>query len=83
MIFVDSNIPMYLVGASHPNKDTARRFLVTWVEQSGGYTVAAPSRMYASSTSFEKQAKATCSTSPRSIAARASRTAIAVADCNG
>jgi predicted nucleic acid-binding protein len=27
MIFVDSNIPMYLVGASHPNKDTARRLL--------------------------------------------------------
>lgn len=27
MIFVDSNIPMYLVGAAHPNKDTARRLL--------------------------------------------------------
>lgn len=27
MIFVDSNIPMYLVGASHPNKDAARRRL--------------------------------------------------------
>lgn len=27
MIFIDSNIPMYLVGASHPNKDTARRLL--------------------------------------------------------
>ena len=27
MIFVDSNIPMYLVGASHPNKDAARRLL--------------------------------------------------------
>lgn len=24
MIFVDSNIPMYLVGAAHPNKDAAR-----------------------------------------------------------
>ena len=24
MIFVDSNIPMYLVGADHPNKATAR-----------------------------------------------------------
>ena len=23
MIFVDSNVPMYLVGASHPNKDRA------------------------------------------------------------
>jgi hypothetical protein len=27
VIFVDSNIPMYLVGAAHPNKDTARRLL--------------------------------------------------------
>lgn len=27
MIFVDSNIPMYLVGADHPNKDRARRLL--------------------------------------------------------
>ena len=27
MIFVDSNIPMYLVGAAHPNKDVARRLL--------------------------------------------------------
>ncbi len=27
MIFVDSNIPMYLVGANHPNKDAARRLL--------------------------------------------------------
>ena len=27
MIFVDSNIPMYLVGATHPNKDAARRLL--------------------------------------------------------
>lgn len=27
MIFVDSNIPMYLVGASHLNKDSARRLL--------------------------------------------------------
>ena len=27
MIFVDSNIPMYLVGAPHPNKDTARAAL--------------------------------------------------------
>ncbi|MBC8088186.1 MAG: type II toxin-antitoxin system VapC family toxin [Phycisphaerae bacterium] len=24
MIFVDANIPMYLVGAPHPNKETAR-----------------------------------------------------------
>lgn len=27
MIFVDSNIPMYLVGATHPNKDAARRLV--------------------------------------------------------
>lgn len=27
MIFIDSNIPMYLVGAPHPNKDGARRLL--------------------------------------------------------
>ena len=27
MIFVDSNIPMYLVGADHPNKGVARQLL--------------------------------------------------------
>ncbi|MGH8680181.1 MAG: hypothetical protein ACREVS_14065 [Burkholderiales bacterium] len=27
MIFVDSNIPMYLVGAAHPNKVDAQRLL--------------------------------------------------------
>jgi predicted nucleic acid-binding protein len=27
LIFVDSNIPMYLVGAEHPNKATARQLL--------------------------------------------------------
>jgi predicted nucleic acid-binding protein len=27
VIFVDSNVPMYLVGANHPNKDAARRLL--------------------------------------------------------
>ena len=27
MILVDSNIPMYLVGAGHPNKEAARRAL--------------------------------------------------------
>lgn len=27
MIFVDANIPMYLVGADHPNKAVARRLL--------------------------------------------------------
>ncbi|HVT56823.1 MAG TPA: type II toxin-antitoxin system VapC family toxin [Thermoanaerobaculia bacterium] len=27
MIFVDSNIPMYLIGRAHPNKEGARRLL--------------------------------------------------------
>lgn len=27
MILVDSNIPMYLIGGTHPNKETARRLL--------------------------------------------------------
>ncbi len=27
MIFVDSNVPMYLVGAAHPNKDRVRALL--------------------------------------------------------
>ena len=27
MIFIDANIPMYLVGPPHPNKDAARRAL--------------------------------------------------------
>lgn len=27
MIFVDSNIPMYVAGRDHPNRDPARRFL--------------------------------------------------------
>lgn len=27
MIFIDSNIPMYLVGAPHPNKEATRRAL--------------------------------------------------------
>jgi len=27
VIFLDSNVPMYLVGAPHPNKDAARRLL--------------------------------------------------------
>ena len=31
MIFIDSNIPMYLVGAEHPNKIAARRALETWI----------------------------------------------------
>ena len=31
MIFVDSNIPMYLIGAAHANKDAARRALELWI----------------------------------------------------
>jgi uncharacterized protein len=27
MILIDSNIPMYLIGSAHPNKETARRRL--------------------------------------------------------
>lgn len=27
MIFIDSNVPMYLVGAAHPNKDATLRWL--------------------------------------------------------
>ncbi len=27
MIFIDSNVPMYLIGAPHPNKDRARTLL--------------------------------------------------------
>ena len=33
MIFVDSNIPMYLVGAPHPNKDATRRLLESCIER--------------------------------------------------
>lgn len=29
MIFVDSNIPMYVAGRDHPNRELARRFLET------------------------------------------------------
>jgi predicted nucleic acid-binding protein len=31
VIFVDSNVPMYLVGAPHPRKSDARRLLETFV----------------------------------------------------
>ena len=31
MIFIDSNVPMYLVGAAHPNKALAQRVLETWI----------------------------------------------------
>jgi predicted nucleic acid-binding protein len=31
MIFVDSNIPMYLIGGEHPNREVARRSLQQYV----------------------------------------------------
>lgn len=31
MIFVDSNVPMYLIGADHPHKHDARRLLEAFV----------------------------------------------------
>ncbi len=34
MILIDSNIPMYLVGAAHPHKVTARRLLESAVSRS-------------------------------------------------
>lgn len=34
MIFIDTNIPMYLIGAPHPNKDVARRLLNRSIERS-------------------------------------------------
>ena len=33
MIFVDSNVPMYLVGASHPNRELAADFLRRWPDE--------------------------------------------------
>lgn len=33
MIFIDSNIPMYLIGAPHPSKDAARRLLEVCIER--------------------------------------------------
>ncbi|MBM4409131.1 MAG: type II toxin-antitoxin system VapC family toxin [Chloroflexi bacterium] len=32
MILIDSNVPMYLVGATHPNKDAARRLIEASVD---------------------------------------------------
>jgi predicted nucleic acid-binding protein len=33
MIFVDSNVPMYLVGGPHPHKEDARRLVERCIEQ--------------------------------------------------
>ena len=33
MIFIDSNVPMYLVGASHPNKTAAQQWLEVAIGQ--------------------------------------------------
>lgn len=32
MIFIDSNIPMYLIGAEHPNKDRVKKLLDQLIE---------------------------------------------------
>jgi len=31
MVFIDSNVPMYLLGTDHPNKDQSRKILETLV----------------------------------------------------
>ncbi len=33
MIFVDSNVPMYLIGAPHPNKDRVKKLLERLIEE--------------------------------------------------
>lgn len=33
MIFVDSNVPMYLVGAPHPNRERVTQFLRRWPDE--------------------------------------------------
>jgi predicted nucleic acid-binding protein len=33
VIFIDANVPLYLVGAPHPNKDVARRLLDRCIER--------------------------------------------------
>jgi uncharacterized protein len=33
MIFIDSNIPMYLVGAAHPHKDDSRRLVERFIAE--------------------------------------------------
>lgn len=33
MIFVDSNVPMYLVGAPHPNRERVATFLQRWPDE--------------------------------------------------
>ena len=43
MIFVDSNIPMYLVGAPHPNKVAARRLLEACIH--GGERLVADAKV--------------------------------------
>lgn len=32
MIFIDSNVPMYLIGAEHPNKDRVKKLLDQLIE---------------------------------------------------
>ena len=33
MIFIDSNVPMYLIGARHPNKDRVKKLLERLIEE--------------------------------------------------
>lgn len=33
MIFIDSNVPMYLVGAPHPHKSDAQRLIAKWINE--------------------------------------------------
>lgn len=44
MIFVDSNVPMYLVGAPHPHKHDARRMLEGLVSE--GETLATDAEVF-------------------------------------
>jgi hypothetical protein len=37
MVFVDSNVPMYLVGAAHPHKADAQR-LLEWLVRPRGHS---------------------------------------------
>lgn len=39
VIFVDSNVPMYLVGAPHPNRERVVEFLRRWPDE--GYVTSA------------------------------------------
>lgn len=46
MIFIDSNVPMYIIGAEHPHKHTARRLLES--------SIAAGQRLVTSAEVFQE-----------------------------